>query len=44
MGAAASKSILLGLIILITARMFVAFEIVHPLWVLAFISGLTEST
>jgi ABC-2 type transport system permease protein len=36
-GAAASKSILLGLIILITARMFVAFEIVHPLWMLAFL-------
>jgi len=36
-GAAASKSILLGLIILITARMFVAFEIVHPLWMVAFL-------
>ena len=36
-GAAASKSILLGLIILITARMFVAFEIVRPLWMLAFL-------
>jgi ABC-2 type transport system permease protein len=36
-GAAASKSILLGLIILITARVFVAFEIVHPLWMLAFL-------
>jgi ABC-2 type transport system permease protein len=36
-GAAASKSILLGLIILVTARMFVAFEIVHPLWMLAFL-------
>ncbi|QBR70837.1 sugar ABC transporter permease [Beijerinckiaceae bacterium] len=36
-GAAASKSILLGLIILITARMFVTFEIVHPLWMLAFL-------
>jgi ABC-2 type transport system permease protein len=36
-GAAASKSILLGLIMLITARMFVAFEIVHPLWMLAFL-------
>ena len=29
-GAAASKSILLGLIILATARMFVVFEIAHP--------------
>ncbi len=36
-GAAASKSILLGLIILITARMFVSFEIAHPLWMLAFL-------
>jgi ABC-2 type transport system permease protein len=36
-GAAASKSILLGLIILVTARMFVAFEIVHPMWMLAFL-------
>jgi ABC-2 type transport system permease protein len=36
-GAAASKSILLGLIILITARVFVAFEIAHPLWMLAFL-------
>src|SRR3984893_6886707 len=36
-GAAAGKSILLGLIILVTARMFVAFEIVHPLWMLAFL-------
>ena len=35
--AAASKSILLGLIILVTARMFVTFEIVHPLWMLAFL-------
>jgi ABC-2 type transport system permease protein len=36
-GAATSKSILLGLIILMTARMFVAFEIVHPLWMVAFL-------
>jgi len=36
-GAAASKSILLGLIILATARVFVAFEIAHPLWMLAFL-------
>ena len=36
-GAAASKSLLLGLIILVTARMVVAFEIVHPLWMLAFL-------
>ena len=36
-GAAASKSIALGLIILVTARLFVAFEIEHPLWMLAFL-------
>jgi ABC-2 type transport system permease protein len=36
-GAAASKSIILGLIILITARLFVPFQIEHPLWMLAFL-------
>jgi ABC-2 type transport system permease protein len=36
-GAAASKSIILGLIILATARLFVTFEIAHPLWMLAFL-------
>jgi ABC-2 type transport system permease protein len=36
-GAAASKSILLGLIILATARLFVAFDIAHPLWMVAFL-------
>jgi ABC-2 type transport system permease protein len=36
-GAAASKSILLGLIILATARLFVPFHIAHPLWMLAFL-------
>lgn len=36
-GAAASKSLLLGALILITARGFVAFEIAHPLWMLAFL-------
>jgi ABC-2 type transport system permease protein len=36
-GAAASKSIILGLIILITARLFVPFHIVHPVWTLAFL-------
>ena len=35
-GAAASKSIILGLIILATARLFVSFEIAHPLWMLLF--------
>jgi ABC-2 type transport system permease protein len=36
-GAAATKSILLGLIILATARLFVPFEIQHPLWMIAFL-------
>jgi ABC-2 type transport system permease protein len=36
-GAAASKSIILGLIILVTARLFVSFHIEHPLWMLAFL-------
>jgi ABC-2 type transport system permease protein len=36
-GAAASKSIVLGLIILITARLFVDFSIAHPVWMLAFL-------
>jgi ABC-2 type transport system permease protein len=36
-GAAATKSILLGVIILATARLFVAYEIAHPLWMVAFL-------
>ncbi|MBX3726233.1 MAG: ABC transporter permease [Xanthomonadales bacterium] len=36
-GAAASKSILLGLLILLTARLFVPYEIAHPLWMIAFL-------
>jgi ABC-2 type transport system permease protein len=36
-GAAATKSVLLGLLILVTARLFVPFEIVHPVWMLAFL-------
>ena len=34
-GAAATKSIVLGLVILVTARLFVDFEILHPFWMLA---------
>jgi len=34
-GAAATKSVILGTIILITARLFVAFSIAHPLWMVA---------
>jgi ABC-2 type transport system permease protein len=36
-GAAASKSILLGLIILCTARFFVSFSIEHPVWMFGFL-------
>jgi ABC-2 type transport system permease protein len=33
-GAAATKSVILGVVILLTARLFVSFEIAHPLWML----------
>jgi len=36
-GAAASKSVLLGLIILVTARLFVDFDVAHPIWMVAFL-------
>lgn len=36
-GAAASKSILLGLIILITAWPFARYSVAHPFWMLAFL-------
>ena len=36
-GAAATKSIILGAIILATARVFITFEIAHPLWMIAFL-------
>jgi len=36
-GAAASKSLMLGVIILATARLFVPFEIEHPLFMAAFL-------
>ena len=36
-GAAASKSVILGVIILVTARFFIDFEIAHPLWMAAFL-------
>ena len=36
-GAAATKSLLLGTLILLTARFFVPYEIQHPLWMLAFL-------
>jgi ABC-2 type transport system permease protein len=36
-GAAASKSIILGLIILVTSGLFVPLRIIHPGWMLAFL-------
>lgn len=36
-GAAASKSVLLGLLMLATARVFIPFEILHPVWMAAFL-------
>jgi ABC-2 type transport system permease protein len=42
-GAAATKSILLGLIILATAAFFVPVRIEHPLWMIAFLT-LTATT
>jgi len=36
-GAAASKSLMLGVLILATARMFVPYHVVHPVWMVAFL-------
>jgi len=36
-GAAATKSVMLGFLILITARVFVPYEIAHPFWMLCFL-------
>ena len=36
-GAAASKSVILGILILITARFFVVYQIAHPLWMIGFL-------
>ena len=36
-GAAATKSLMLGVLILVTARLFVAYEIQHPVWMLCFL-------
>jgi ABC-2 type transport system permease protein len=36
-GAAATKSVILGLIILATAGLFVPLEVAHPLWMLTFL-------
>jgi len=37
-GAAATKSIVLGSLILVTARFFVDYEIAHPLWMVGFLA------
>jgi len=37
-GAAATKSISLGVLILVTARFFVDYEIAHPFWMLGFLA------
>jgi ABC-2 type transport system permease protein len=36
-GAAATKSVMLGILILVTARVFVAYEVLHPAWMAAFL-------
>jgi ABC-2 type transport system permease protein len=36
-GAATTKSLMLGLLILATARVFVPYEIAHPLWMVSFL-------
>lgn len=36
-GAAASKSLIIGVLILVTARLFVDYEIEHPLWMIGFL-------
>ncbi|MGM0565088.1 MAG: ABC transporter permease [Pseudomonadota bacterium] len=37
-GAAATKSLILGLLILVTARLFVDYHIEHPFWMLGFLT------
>ena len=36
-GAAATKSVMLGILILVTARLFVPYGVAHPLWMVAFL-------
>jgi ABC-2 type transport system permease protein len=36
-GAAATKSVMLGILILVTARVFVPYGVAHPLWMAAFL-------
>ncbi len=37
-GAAATKSMTLGFLILVTARLFVDYEIIHPFWMVGFLA------
>src|SRR5690606_17700649 len=39
-GAASTKSVLIGLIILATAHLFVDVQIVHPVWMALFLVGI----
>ena len=45
-GAAASKSLMLGVLILVTARAFVPYHVEHPVWMVAFLvlTSVTFST
>ncbi|HET9987770.1 MAG TPA: ABC transporter permease [Kofleriaceae bacterium] len=45
-GAAASKSLMLGILILVTARAFVPYHVEHPVWMVAFLvlTSVTFST
>jgi ABC-2 type transport system permease protein len=45
-GAAASKSIMLATLMLVTARVFVDYDVVHPVWMVAFVvlTAVTFST
>ena len=36
-GAAATKSVMIGVLILVTARLFVPYEILHPVWMFCFL-------
>jgi len=36
-GAAATKSLILGLLVFVTSRFFVSYEIAHPFWMVAFL-------
>jgi ABC-2 type transport system permease protein len=42
-GAAATKSIFLGLTILLTANLFVSFDVLHPVWMIALLALVSVS-